>query len=154
MTDKLNENTGYINYQLAKNPNQTNYQSMTYSSQQQARKSKKSLRSETGEHHGPNTPLSVYNPFLIASSQPLSLTSKFDPTSILANLPATAPALLTSKQQQQHQQHESLNTNISNKTANTSSQQTPGAESPIVTSLPPIVSGKRIKLPLGPHRYL
>ena len=28
------------------------------------------------------------------------------------------------------------------------------ADNNIVTSLPPIISGKRIKLPLGQHRYL
>ncbi len=150
MSDKLNENAGYINYQLGRNPNQKNYQSMTYSSQQSTKSKKSSAdqqlnhQSSTTSNTSPNPSLSVYNPFLIASSRPLSLTTKFDTNSFLANLQSTAPA--SSKPPKE------ISNNNTNNTANTSSQQT--TESPILTSLPPIISGKRIKLPLGPHRYL
>ena len=104
-----------------------------------------------------NTSLSVYNPFLIAS-QPMSLGSKFTDPHIYTQINSAPPYIEKGKQFQQ-QQDMSASAIAKNSEQQQLQQQANlsalnSANENSFTSLPPIISGKRIKLPLGPHRYL
>lgn len=149
MTGQFNDNQGYTNYQLNKQPSML--QTSPYVSHQHRKHKVKKLKAQPNviqiNSNNSSTSLSVYNPFLIAASHPPNKTTTLDPF-FNSNFPSTAPPALNGKQDTISQQNENGNSD------NSKTNATNMTDNHFVTSLPPIISGKRIKLPLGPHRYL